>query len=148
MHMYSKYTVGVPSNTVTKGSRFSSPCLGEFCKWHPGWGQENQRTFFYSVCYRIWNEIEKEAEFLSSAPCVLSDLQKARTMSATTRVRKTTWDGSHRDNFGEILEILSAVESQSRVFQSIGPSLWISLAHKTPTYNTLLPKVFLIKQCL
>jgi hypothetical protein len=50
-------------------------------------------------------------------------------------------DGSHRDQFGESLGTLSAVESQSWVylwaigFQIHRASLWISLAHKTPSYD-------------
>jgi hypothetical protein len=45
-------------------------------------------------------------------------------------------DGNHRDNFGESLEICQ-LSSHNRGFLSkcIGPSLWISLAHKTPSYG-------------
>ncbi len=59
-------------------------------------------------------------------------------------------DGSHKDNFGESLKTLSAFESQTWVpiqtieFKSKGPSLWISLANSTPSYDTkmLLKVVF------
>ncbi len=60
-------------------------------------------------------------------------------------------DGSHRDNFGESLMTLSADKYKShgflsrlQIFKSIGPSLWISLAHKTPFYDTkmLLKVIF------
>jgi hypothetical protein len=50
-------------------------------------------------------------------------------------------DGSHIDNFAEILIDLSAV------FKFIGPSLWISLVHKTPSYITnMLQKVVVFEQ--
>jgi hypothetical protein len=61
-------------------------------------------------------------------------------------VRGTAYnrDGS-RDNFGESLETLLAVESQLgfhfrlQIFKYIWPGLWISLAHKTPFYDTKMP---------
>ncbi len=46
-------------------------------------------------------------------------------------------DGNHRDNFGESLENCQ-LSSHNCGFLSkcIGPSLWISLAHKTLSYDT------------
>ncbi len=52
--------------------------------------------------------------------------------SALLMLKDTSCDGSHRDNFDESLETLSAVSRgflsrRYRFFKSVGPSLWISL---------------------
>jgi hypothetical protein len=61
-------------------------------------------------------------------------------------VRGTAYnrEGS-RDNFGESLETCQLL-SHSRgflfrlqIFKSTWPSLWISLAHKAPSYDTKMP---------